>query len=88
MEKSWKNSRTSDFMPPEKFPLTYHSMKREPECIILGATEQTEESKMQKHFSIIEKKFHLGMDSKEFSKYLKKNHVPLPQKGRTLRECG
>lgn len=51
-------------------------------------TEQTEEPKEQTHFSIIEKIFHLGMDSKEFSKYLKKKHVPFPQKGRSLRECG
>lgn len=61
-------------------------MRRDPECIIWGFTEQTEESKEQTHLNMIEKIFHLGMDSKEFSKYFKKERVPFPQREGTLRE--
>jgi len=54
----------------------------------LGVTEQTEEPEQQTHLNIIEKIFRLGMDSKEFSKCLKRECVPFIQKQGTLREHG
>lgn len=64
-------------------------MRREPECIILGDTEETEKQEEQAHLAHHRTNtLQLGIGSKEFGKYFRGEHVPFPQMEVILREHG